>query len=191
MTPPASSPSADWYPGRIPENIKAHPHARIGSSYSFAPFHSHTAEALTIGRGSAIHDGTRLHTGPDAQIRIGRWALLSAPRLICERLIVIEDYAMLAWDAVIMDCYRAPARLREDLGRRHPWTHRARPVRIGRAAWIGFEACIGPGVTVGAGAIVAARAVVLEDVPAGAVVAGNPARIIRRMRGWEGDGVGG
>lgn len=51
---------------------------------------------------------------------------------------------------------------------------------VGNDVWIGREAVILPGVTIGDGAIVAARAVVSRDVPAYAVVAGNPARIVKR-----------
>ncbi len=50
---------------------------------------------------------------------------------------------------------------------------------VGDDVWIGTEAMIMPGVTIGAGAIVAARSVVASDVPAYAVVGGNPARVIR------------
>ncbi len=55
----------------------------------------------------------------------------------------------------------------------------ARPVRIGHRAWIGSGAILLPGVTVGDDAVVGAGAVVTRDVPPGAVVAGNPARVIR------------
>jgi len=51
---------------------------------------------------------------------------------------------------------------------------------IGPDVWIGAEAWIMPGVRIGAGAIVGSRAVVTRDVPAYAVVAGNPAREVRR-----------
>src|SRR5690606_896886 len=51
-----------------------------------------------------------------------------------------------------------------------------KPVVVESGAWLAAECFVGPGVTVGAGAVVAARAVVARDVPAGAVVAGNPAR---------------
>ncbi|ABN78652.1 type B chloramphenicol O-acetyltransferase [Cereibacter sphaeroides] len=50
---------------------------------------------------------------------------------------------------------------------------------IGNDVWIGSEAVILPGVTVGDGAIVGTRAVVTRDVPPYAIVAGNPARVIR------------
>ena len=46
--------------------------------------------------------------------------------------------------------------------------------------WIGRDATIMPGVTIGSGAIIAACSVVTKPVPAYAIVAGNPARMIRR-----------
>lgn len=54
------------------------------------------------------------------------------------------------------------------------------PILIGEDAWICADAFIGPGVTVGKGAIVGARAVAMRDVEDGAVVVGNPARVVRR-----------
>lgn len=59
----------------------------------------------------------------------------------------------------------------------------ARPITIGDGAWIGGHASILPGVTIGRGSVVGAGSVVTHDVPDGCVVAGNPARIIRRIKG--------
>ncbi|OII38052.1 chloramphenicol acetyltransferase [Curtobacterium sp. MMLR14_010] len=56
---------------------------------------------------------------------------------------------------------------------------RARRTRIGHDTWIGHGALVKPEVTVGDGAVVASGAVVTKDVPAYAVVAGVPARVIR------------
>ncbi|KAA2233155.1 CatB-related O-acetyltransferase [Salinarimonas soli] len=58
------------------------------------------------------------------------------------------------------------------------WPNRG-GITIGHDVWIGFEATIMPGVTVGHGAVIAAKSVVTADVPPYAVVAGNPARVIR------------
>jgi maltose O-acetyltransferase len=54
-----------------------------------------------------------------------------------------------------------------------------RPIGIGKNVWIGGGAIILPGVTVGDDAIIGAGAVVNRDVPKGATVVGNPARVIR------------
>ena len=53
-------------------------------------------------------------------------------------------------------------------------------VTIGRNCWIGGGAILLPGVTVGDDAIIGAGSVVTRDVPAGATVAGNPARVLHR-----------
>lgn len=65
------------------------------------------------------------------------------------------------------------------------------PVRVEDGAWVCLGATLLPGVTVGRGAVVAARAVVTRDVPPHTLVAGSPARVIRKLntvheRGEEG-----
>lgn len=55
------------------------------------------------------------------------------------------------------------------------------PIRIGDDAWIAADAFIGPGVTVGNRAVVGARTVVVKDIDSGWIVAGNPARLIRKQ----------
>jgi maltose O-acetyltransferase len=54
------------------------------------------------------------------------------------------------------------------------------PIRIENRAWLGGSVVVCPGATIGEGAVVGAGAVVTRDVPAGAVVGGNPATSIRR-----------
>jgi acetyltransferase-like isoleucine patch superfamily enzyme len=63
-----------------------------------------------------------------------------------------------------------------------------RPVVLGDDVWVGAGAVILKGVTVGDGAVVAARAVVTRDVPADTVVAGNPARVVKRLATADGTG---
>lgn len=50
---------------------------------------------------------------------------------------------------------------------------------IGNDVWIGYDSLIRNGVTVGDGAIIAARSVVVKDVPPYAIVAGNPAKVVK------------
>ena len=55
------------------------------------------------------------------------------------------------------------------------------PIEIGEDAWVAADAFVGPGTTISAGAVVGARAVVMKNVEQGWIVAGNPARPIRRL----------
>lgn len=58
----------------------------------------------------------------------------------------------------------------------------AEPVSIGDSVWIGGGATVLPGVSVGDRSVVGAGSVVTRDVPADVLVAGNPARIIKKLR---------
>ena len=67
-----------------------------------------------------------------------------------------------------------------DFSNRHNLMHFAK-VTIRNNAWVGIGAIILPGVTIGRNAVVAAGAVVTKDVPDNAVVAGNPAKLIKMI----------
>lgn len=56
------------------------------------------------------------------------------------------------------------------------------PIHIGKNVWIGANVAILPGVTIGDGAIIAAGAVVTKNVPKNMVVAGVPAKVIRKVK---------
>lgn len=60
-----------------------------------------------------------------------------------------------------------------------PFPHRGKPIIIEDDVWIGTHAVILGGVTIGRGAVIGAQSVVTKNVPSNAVVAGNPARIIK------------
>ena len=70
------------------------------------------------------------------------------------------------------------ATINHDMNQRHT-RYTYGKVLVKRNAWIGMNVTICPGVTIGAFSVVAAGAVVVSDVPANAVVAGCPARVIK------------
>lgn len=53
-------------------------------------------------------------------------------------------------------------------------------ILIGNDVWFGYDSLIMNGVTIGHGAIIAARAVVVKDVPPYSIVAGNPAKLVKK-----------
>lgn len=142
--------------------------------------------------GAGVRAGARLYAAaaPDARIRLTTWpgpgveatirlgdaSLLSAgARILAAREIICGDGCMLAHRATISDCdwHGLYDRLDAAAG--------AAPVRLGDNVWVGDGAYIGKGVTIGDHAVIAARSVVVKDVPAFAVVAGTPARIVKRL----------
>ena len=89
--------------------------------------------------------------------------------------ITVEDGAFIGPHCVLATEYHP-----EDPARRHSLL--TRPIVIGRNAWLGADVKVLAGVTIGENAIVAAGSVVTRDVPAGMVVAGSPARVIRPIK---------
>lgn len=111
---------------------------------------------------------------------IGRHCKISSHSFICEG-VVIEDEVFVGHHVVFVnDRYPRATNPDGSLKGDKDWTCVATHVQS-RAA-IGSGAVILCGVTVGAGALVGAGSVVTRDVPPGMVVAGNPARVVRRVK---------
>jgi maltose O-acetyltransferase len=62
-----------------------------------------------------------------------------------------------------------------------PYPRKTAPILVGSDSWIGAGAVVLCGVTVGSGSVIGAGAVVTRDVPDDALVAGNPARVVRML----------
>ncbi len=187
--------SWDWFPGTIPENVAVDDTAYIETSFSFQFFRSTQPRGVSYGRGASTYLGTMFDVGPRGRVTLGDYALVHGARIICDAEVSIGDYALISWNVVLMDTYRVPLDPHERRKELELVPTRAlrlacadvptKPIRIERNVWIGFDVCVLPGVTIGEGSIVGARSVVTMDVPPFTIVAGNPARIIRKLEPQE------
>lgn len=109
-------------------------------------------------------------------IRIGRAVLMSpGSRLSASDEISIGDGVMMANGVYITD---------SDWHTIYDRTQRSdavTPVHIGNNVWLGDHATVLKGVTVGDNSVIAARAVVTRDVPNNVIVAGNPAKVVKKL----------
>lgn len=180
----------DWFDGVLPANVEVADTAFIETTYGLTRFDSHQCPGLVMGEGSGLYSTTLLDVGVEGRVSVGPYSCLNAPYVVCSRSITIGSHCLISWGVVITDTDFgpgiAPRTQREALhevaaseDRRLRALAPPRPVVIEDVVWIGFESVIMPGVTVGRGSVVGCRTVVDRDVPPGAVVAGNPFRIIR------------
>ena len=70
----------------------------------------------------------------------------------------------------------------ERLSGQPPHSDEVRPVSIGDLVWIGRQCIIFPGVRIGEGSVISAGSVVRSHVPPYSVVAGNPAKVMFRLK---------
>ena len=182
----------DWYPGGVPGNVVVGPDVYLDSAYGFAPFLSDRDPALTIGEATGAYDRATFVVGPRGRVTVGGWTVVNGTYVVCESRVDIGAHGLLSWGTVITDvALDAPASLaarRAALAAAsaHPDRHlvppgAARPTVLADNVWVGFGSVVGPGVAVGRGAIIGSKTVVREDVPAYAVVVGDPARIVRQL----------
>lgn len=160
----------DWWPAGIPPNVDLGERVWLYSSYAFRHCESRRPVAVRIGDDSGVYDGTSFDLGADGQVTVGRFCTLVAPTFATNATISIGDHAFVAQAVTFADTHAATPAPRE----------RSAPRTLGDTVWIGARATLLPGADLGDGVIVGAGAVVDRAIPAYAVVAGAPARII----GW-------
>ena len=129
--------------------------------------------------GCEVGDETRIGAFVEIQknASVGRRCKISSHTFICEG-VTIEDHVFIGHGVVfINDSYPRATTATGELQTAHDWTVEKTLVKKG--ASIGSGATILSNVTIGERALVGAGSVVTRDVPPGATVAGNPARVLR------------
>jgi acetyltransferase-like isoleucine patch superfamily enzyme len=131
--------------------------------------------------GCEIGDETKIGTFVEVQknAKIGARCKISSHTFVCEG-VTIEDNVFVGHGVVfINDTYPRATTANGELQTEKDWKVERTVVK--RGASIGSGATILPNVTIGEDAIVGAGAVVTRSVPAGVIVAGNPARVLRSL----------
>lgn len=126
--------------------------------------------------GFSFNYGADIQLFKDSTLILGRNSFINSDcKIRCHKEIVIGDDCAISHDFTIMD-----SDAHELNGNRN-----TSPIRIGNHVWIGTRVTILKGVSVGNGAVIAAGSVVTKDVPAGSLVAGIPAKVIKEMVQWK------
>ncbi len=152
---------------------------------------------LKIGDNSIV-SGHFIFEKDSGAVTIGDNTFIGGGTFICIEAIEIGNDVMFSWGCTVVDNNSHSLiwdQRKDDVkdwkkgldegrtGKYKDWSHvQKAKIKIKDKAWIGFNSIILKGVTIGEGAIVGAGSVVTKDVPDWAVVAGNPARIIKYVK---------
>jgi len=133
--------------------------------------------------GCEIGDNTKIGTFVEIQKNafLGRNCKISTHTFICEG-VHIDDNVFVGHNVTfINDLYPKATNEKGEMQTEDDW--KVVPTFVKKGASIGSSSTILAGVTIGENAVVGAGAVVTKDVPVGSIVAGNPAKILRKMGG--------
>jgi acetyltransferase-like isoleucine patch superfamily enzyme len=176
-----------WDPRELPANVHVGADCWLERKHSFARFRSEHEPGLVLGDRVRVYTWTTFNVEPSGRVFVGDGSVLVGAVFMCAERVEIGRNVVVSYGVTIADSDFHPtdpeARIR-DAHANAPAGDRslrpaivARPVVIEDDAWIGIGAIVLKGVRIGRGARIMPGAVVLRDVPAGATVAGNPARV--------------
>ena len=124
-----------------------------------------------------IFTGCRVEVSPHAKLELGSGSMNNSCQIACYHNIKIGHGVAVGEGVCIWDSDGHTI-----LGSGHEMSQ---PIEIGNHVWIGIKSTILKGVKIGDGAVIAAGSLVNKDVPAGALVGGVPAKIIKEKVEWE------
>jgi acetyltransferase-like isoleucine patch superfamily enzyme len=149
-------------------------------------------KTIIINNNGIIRIGNRTCVWPDVKFALNKCPDIDKPliqigeycsigdrtQIHCGNKVIIGNYVLISWDVNIIEYdYHSPGG-----GLPVP-----RPITIEDEVWIGARTIITKGVTIGKGAIIGAGSVVVKNIPSYTCAAGNPAKIIKKVKSWRGN----
>jgi acetyltransferase-like isoleucine patch superfamily enzyme len=182
--------TGEWDYSTLPSNVQLGKDCWIERRESFGRYHSDQQPGLVLGDHVRIYTWTTFNVEPTGHVEIGEASTIVGGIFMCANQITIGRKVIISYHVTLADSDFHPVdpQLRiQDAIANSPCGDRSRrpavqakPIVIDDDVWIGIGAIILKGVRIGKAARIGAGSVVAHDVPAGAVVAGNPAKIMPR-----------
>lgn len=172
----------DWWPGTVPDSVSMGERSFLYSSYAFLHNRARRPGALRIGHDTAIYIGAMFDLGPQAEVTIGNYCTLTSAIISTDNQVTIGDYALVSYKVVIADRpFAGPPGCFEGT-RAEERDPRGEDIVIGDNVWVGANAILLGGARIGTGAVIGTATVVDGEVEPYSIVAGNPARVVGRVR---------
>ncbi len=177
-----------WDYSTLPANVNIGTGCFLERKASFQRYRSEKSLGLSLGDHVKVYTWSEFNIEPAAMVSVGDDSILVGVIFMCAEKITIGERVVISYHVTIADSDFHPMNVEArrldaianapggDLSKRP--TVESRPVKIESDVFIGIGAIILKGVHIGEGARITAGSVVTHDVPAGAIVAGNPARIV-------------
>lgn len=188
MTVDAEALTGRWDYATLPDNVVLGGDVWLEDASAFARFKSTRRPGLVIGDRVRSYTWTRFSLEPSGYLEVGPDCVLVGAMFMGAGEIILGSRVVVSYGVTIADCDFHPTdpvlRRRDAIAHapygnyedRIPFTPEA--VAIGDDVEIGIGAMVLKGVTIGAGARIGPGTVVTRPVPEGAVVVGNPARVL-------------
>jgi acetyltransferase-like isoleucine patch superfamily enzyme len=173
----------DWFSRPLPGNVRLGERTWLHSSFAFTHYRSRSPLGVSIGADTGLYAGTFFDLGPHAHVEIGNYCTIVGAIFATNGRVSIGDYAFIAHEVIFSDTHwQTPDDgTAESIALPAP-SQPTNSILIGRNVWIGMRAILVGRLNIGEGAIIAAGTVVTEDVPPFTLCAGNPMKIVRKLR---------
>lgn len=159
-----------------------------GARVQFRALGGQPPAVLSVGERS-IFQASIAADRPGAIVRVGSNTFVGSSRLVCAEEISIGNDVLISWGCTIVDHdSHSPTweGRKEDVSQwydgKKDWKNvKIKKVAIADRVWIGFNSIILKGVSIGEGAVVGAGSLVTRSIEPYTLVAGNPAKLIKRF----------